>query len=124
MTTTERVVINERIDAMVGSREENERKFSTLDIGERIKAREKYNNLRDKLMKIAEKNGEKALTLTIVDCGKESRGVTASGKKFIWIQNQGMETRSRYCGSLYIENIGTVFTSGTVAKVFEYVLNN
>ena len=124
MTIEERIAINERIDAMIGSREEFNESVKDLSLSDRIDVRDKYNKLREKLFKIAEKNGEKALMLTLVQDGNTSTGVTANGKKFVWVRNYGYSARSRHCGSLYIEGIGTVFTSGTVAKVFEYVLNN
>lgn len=124
MTFEERVAINERIDAMIGSRNDLNESIKYMDLSNKISARDKYNKLREKLFKIAEKNGEKALTLTMIQDGNTASGVTAQGKKFVWTINFGYSIRSRYCGSLYIEGIGTVFTSGTVAKAFEYILNN
>lgn len=124
MTYDERVAINDRIDAMIGSYVDFRESIKEMDLSDRISAQDKYNKLRDKLFKIAEKNGEKALTLTMVQEGNTSYGVTANGKRFTWIGNNGYAYRSRYCGSLYIEGVGTIFTSGTVAKAFEYILNN
>lgn len=124
MTMDERIRINERIDAMIGSRDDLNKSIENLSLSEKITARDKYNKLREKLFKIAEQNGEKALTLTLIQDGNTATGVTANGKKFVWTINYGYSIRSRYCGSLYIEGIGTVFTSGTVAKAFEYILNN
>ena len=124
MTFEERIAINERIDAMIGSRDDLNKSIENLSLSEKITARDKYNKLREKLFKIAEQNGEKALTLTLIQNGNTATGVTANGKKFVWTINYGYSKRSRYCGSLYIEGIGTVFTSGTVAKAFEYILNN
>ena len=124
MTFDERVAINERIDAMICSYIDFNESIKDLSLSDRITARDKYNKLREKLFKIAEEKGEKALTLTLIQEGNTARGVTANGKKFVWTINYGYSIRSRYCGSLYIEGIGTVFTSGTVAKAFEYILNN
>lgn len=124
MTFDERVAINERIDAMIGSYVDFKESIKEMNLSDKITARDKYNKLREKLFKIAETNGEKALTLTLIQDGNSSHGVTANGKKFVWTINFGYSIRSRYCGSLYIEGIGTVFTSGTVAKAFEYILNN
>lgn len=124
MTFDERVAINERIDAMIGSYIDFNQSIKEMDLSNKITARDKYNKLREKLFKIAEKNGEKALTLTMIQNGNTASGITANGKKFVWTINYGYSIRSRYCGSLYIEGIGTVFTSGTVAKAFEYILNN
>lgn len=124
MTPEERIAINDRIDAMIGTREDLKKSIENMDLSDKITARDKYNKLREKLFKIAEKNGEKALVLTLVQDGNSATGVTANGKKFIWYANNGYSIRSRYCGSLYIEGVGTIFTSGTVAKAFEYILNN
>lgn len=124
MTMDERIRINERIDAMIGSRDDLSKEIENRSLSDKITARDKYNKLREKLFKIAEQNGEKALTLTLIQDGNTATGVTANGKKFVWTINYGYSIRSRYCGSLYIEGIGTVFTSGTVAKAFEYILNN
>lgn len=124
MTMDERIAINSRIDAMIGSRDELNKSIETMSLSDKITARDKYNKLREKLFKIAEQKGEKALTLTLIQEGNTASGVTAAGKKFVWAINDGYSIRSRYCGSLYIDGIGTVFTSGTVAKAFEYILNN
>ncbi len=124
MTFDERVSINERIDAMIGSYVDFKESIKDMELSDRINAQDKYNKLREKLFKIAEMSGEKALTLTLIQDGNTATGVTANGKKFVWTANSGYAYRSRYCGSLYIAEIGTVFTSGTVAKAFEYILNN
>lgn len=124
MTIDERKAINDRIDAMIGSQDDLRKSIESMSLSDKINARDKYNKLREKLLKIAEMSGEKALTLTLIQDGNTATGVTANGKKFVWTANNGYAYRSRYCGSLYIADIGTVFTSGTVAKAFEYILNN
>ena len=124
MTHEERIAINERIDAMIGSPEQLNESIKDLDLTERINIRTRYSKLRDRLFKIAEKSGEKALALTLIQEGRYRSGVTVNGKKFVWTPNHGFTMRSRSCGDLWIEGVGTVFTSGTVAKVFEYILNN
>ena len=124
MTFEERVEINERIDKMIGSREQQRARVASMSLENRINSNRNYNNMREKLLKIAEKEGLKALSLTIISCGRTNEGVTVSGKRFIWEGNNGFTERSRYCGSLYIEGIGTVFTSGTIAKAVEYIINN
>ena len=124
MTINERISVNQRIDLLIGSREQFREEVEKMDLCDRIKERDRYDKLRDKLEKIAEKYGEKALTLTLIQDGNSVKGVSACGKTFFWTPNCGLEKRSRYCGSLYIDGIGTIFTSGTITKVFEYVLNN
>ena len=124
MTHEERNAINQRIDKLIGSIEEMKELAENMERSQRIDAWDKYRKMREKLFKIAEKNGEKALILTVIQEGRTSHGVTANGKHFEWYGNHGCESRSRYCGTLYIEGMGTIFTSGTIAKAFEYILNN
>jgi hypothetical protein len=124
MTYEERIAINERIDKLIGSQEDLNKQVENMELVDKINTRDKYRKMREKLFKIAEKNGEKALILTVIQEGRTSHGVTANGKHFEWYGNHGCELRSRYCGRLYIEGVGTVFTSGTIAKAFEYILNN
>lgn len=124
MTKEQMVAINERIDAMIGTREFVRKVSENMRLSEKIDYRGRYEKMREKLFKIAEKGGEKALTMTIVDRGRSSTGLTAKGKKYHYEGNNGMTERSRYCGSLWVEGEGIVFTSGTIAKVFEYIINN
>ena len=124
MTTQERTEIERRIDVMVGSREQQRKITEAMSLEDRINSNNGYRKMREKLMKIAEKEGVESLNLVIITCGRSGNGVTKSGKKFVWEGNNGYTMRSRYCGSLYIEGVGTVFTSGTIAKVAEYIINN
>ena len=124
MTREERVEIENRIDKMVGSREQQRARVQSMNLEDRINSNNRYEKMRTNLFKIAEKEGLEALSLTLINCGRTNEGVTASGKKFVWTGNNGMAERSRYCGDLYIEGIGTVFTSGTIAKAVEYILHN
>lgn len=124
MTFEERVAINERIDKMIGSSEEQRTRVQNMSLSDRIESNDKYRKMREKLFKIAEKHGEMALAATMISEGRTNTGVTASGKRFVWDGNNGWTIRSRYCGSLYIEGVGTVFTSGTIAKAVEYIINN
>lgn len=125
MTIKEREMANERIDKMIGSREWMREAAETYkDLAERIKFRDQYNKMREKLMKIAEKEGVEALAMVFIENGRSNTGVTIKGKNFEWYGNNGFCERSRYCGSLWIEGIGTVFTSGTIAKAVEYIINN
>lgn len=50
-------------------------------------------------------------------------GVTKSGKQYTLVGNNGMEKRSRYCYTLYIDG-ECVYTSGTLSKAVEYIVNN
>lgn len=124
MTFEERVEINERIDKMIGSREQQRTRVQSMSLEDRINSNNHYNKMREKLFKIAEKEGAAALSTVIIQSGKWIEGVTASGKKYIWDGNNGLTERSRYCGSLYIQGVGTVFTSGTLAKAVEYIINS
>ena len=124
MTKEQRKTINNRIDAMIGSHAEHREAIKNMTLSDRVNATDKYNKMREKLFKIAEKYGEKALVITMIQDGNTAYGVTADGKQFRWVGNNGYAMRSRYCGTLEIEGNGTVFTSGTVAKAYEYILNN
>lgn len=124
MTLEERIEINHRIDKMVGTAEQQAELTKSMSLEDRIRSNMEYRKTRERLFKIAEKHGMEALTTTLLQCGRTCEGVTASGKKVIWEGNNGWAERSRYCGSLWIEGIGTVFTSGTIAKAVEYLINN
>ena len=124
MTFEEKVEANKLIDKMIGSREQHREITSNMTLENRIRSNSEYQKMREKLMNIAEKEGVENLNLVIITCGRNGKGVTKSGKKFVWEGNNGFTERSRYCGSLYIEGVGTVFTSGTIAKVAEYIINN
>jgi hypothetical protein len=124
MTREERIEIESRIDKMIGSWEQQRAITESMRLEDRINSNNHYEKMRAKLFKIAEKEGLEALSLTLVQSGRTNEGVTASGKKFIWTGNNGMTERSRYCGDLYIEGIGTVFTSGTISKAVEYILKH
>lgn len=118
------MTINERIDKMIGSRDEQRERVARMELSDRINSNRKYEKMRAELIKIAEKYGEESLATTIIKCGRTGEGVTSNGKKFVWEGNNGMCERSRYCGSLWIDGVGTVFTSGTIAKVVEYIAKN
>ena len=123
MTMQERMEIERRIDMMVGSREQKRKLTESMILEDRINSNGRYNKVRTQLFNIAEKEGLKALS-SVVMTGKWCEGCTASGKKYVWDGNNGMTERSRYCGSLWIEGIGTVFTSGTITKAVEYLVRN
>ena len=124
MTTDEWLAINRRIDKIIGSRDEQRNRIKNMSLEDKISDNNEYSKMREKLLKIGEKYGEEALALTMIKCGNICHGVTANGKRFVWIGNNGLEKRSLYCGLLDIEGIGTIFTSGTIAKAIEYVIKN
>lgn len=124
MTFEERVEINKRIDKMIGSREQQRVRVNSFPLEKRIESNTRYQKMREDLFKIAEKEGMDSLSLIMINVGRSNTGVTKSGKKFFWEGNNGLTERSRYCGSLYIEGVGTVFTSGTITKAVEYIIKN
>ena len=124
MTTNEWLAINRRIDKIIGSRDEQRSRIKNMSLEDKISDNNEYSKMRKKLLKIGEKYGEEALALTMIKCGNICHGITANGKRFVWIGNNGLEKRSLYCGLLDIEGIGTIFTSGTIAKAIEYVIKN
>ena len=124
MITDEWLAINRRIDKIIGSRDEQRSRIKNMSLEDKISDNNEYSKMREKLLKIGEKYGEEALALTMIKCGNICHGVTANGKRFVWIGNNGLEKRSLYCGLLDIEGIGTIFTSGTIAKAIEYVIKN
>ena len=124
MTTDEWLAINRRIDKIIGNRDEQRSRIKNMSLEDKISDNNEYSKMREKLLKIGEKYGEEALALTMIKCGNICHGVTANGKRFVWIGNNGLEKRSLYCGLLDIEGKGTIFTSGTIAKAIEYVIKN
>lgn len=116
--------IHERIYKLIGSPDELNARIENMELSDRIKARNQYSKMKDKLLKIAEQGGEKALTVTMIREGNISTGITAQGNRFTWVGNTGYTTRSWHCGTLTIDGQGTIFTSGSVAKALEYILNN
>ena len=124
MTTDEWLAINRRIDKIIGNRYEQRSRIKNMSLEDKISDNNEYSKMREKLLKIGEKYGEEALALTMIECGNIRHGVTANGKRFVWIGNNGLEKRSLYCGLLDIEGIGTIFTSGTIAKAIEYIIKN
>ena len=95
-----------------------------MNLEKRIAARAEYDRLFDKLAKIYAKYGDKALAMQYTDKGGHKEGTTPNGKRWQLVMNWGMTARSRHCGTLYIEGEGIIFTSGTIAKAFEYILTH
>ena len=122
MTAEQRKDIRERIEKIIGKREWEKERATSLE--ERINNVQRWDQAYAKLEKVFIEHGEKALAMHFVQKGHSFEGVTANGKKWMLEGNNGWTERSRYCGTLWIEGTGTVFTSGRLDKVFDYILNN
>lgn len=120
-TPEQRQDVSDRVRKIIGTREQAV--CNIKDLTERIKAANRYQKQFELLSKVFFEHGEKALAMHFMQYGHTYEGVTASGKKWILEGNNGWTERSRYCGSLWIQGEGTVFTSGKIDKVFDYILN-
>ena len=124
MEIEERKQVYEAIDKIIGSEKELAEKCKGMTCSGRSYQFYQYRKMQDKLVKIAENYGTEKLCKAINFRGHEAHGVTASGKTYSFTMNEyGMTDRSGYCGTLYIDG-KCKFTSGTVAKVIEYLINN
>lgn len=121
MDNESRAKVRAMIHAIIGTKEDSVKGIE--DLSERITRRSQYDKQFDKLVKVYDKNGEKALAMHYMDCGSIKKGTTPNGNNWSLEMNNGYTARSRYCGTLYI-NGECIYTSGTVAKAFEYILNN
>ena len=122
LTVEQRKELRERIEKIIGKREWERERATSLT--ERIQNVQRWDKACERLEKVFLEHGEKALALHFTQKGASYEGVTADGKKWVLEANHGWTERSRYCGTLWIEGIGTVFTSGRLDKVFDYILNN
>lgn len=113
---------NEIIDRMIGSIAEQRANVNKLSLSDRIKSNDQYDKMRAKLLAIADVNGVEYISGVTIMCGGNSRGFTKTGRKYTWEGNCGITAKSLYCGSLWIDGEGTVFTSGTIVKAVEYIL--
>jgi len=123
MTTEERNQIDDIIDLLIGSEEEHRQSTKGKELSQIINSNFKYRAMREELVAIAEKYGVKTMQVTLITCGNDAKGYTPAGKKVVWIRNSGWTMRSRYCGTLKIEG-ETIYTSGSIAKCFAYMINN
>lgn len=121
-TPEQRREVRERVEKIIGTKEQA--KASAASLTERIQKGNAWEKQYEKLAKVFLEKGAEALSLHFTQRGRFCEGVTASGKKWRLEGNCGWTERSRYCGTLYIEGIGTVFTSGRLDKCFDYILNN
>lgn len=119
----ERVRVTEMIQKIIGTRDECT--DGCKNRTERIKARFEYEKLFEKLANLWTEKGDKALALAYTDQGAHKQGVTPQGKTWTFEMNSfGWTQRTHHCGSLYIEGQGCIFTSGTIVRAFERILEN
>lgn len=121
-TPEERAEVRRRVEMIIGTQDQAAATASNLT--ERIQKRSAWNKQYEKLAKLFLENGEKALSMVFTQNGRTFRGVTVSGKRWMLDGNNGWTTRSRYCGTLYIEGEGTIFTSGRLDRAFDYILTH
>jgi hypothetical protein len=121
-TSEEMEEIRKRIYAIIGT--DDQIRETTPDRSQRIQKVAQWKKQFEKLAVVFFENGEKALAMNFTQSGRQFNGVTANGKRWTLYGNCGYSERSRYCGTLYIEGEGCVFTSGRLDKVFDYILNN
>ena len=123
MSKEDRVRVTEMIQKIIGKSGDCVKEGMSLS--ERITARDNYRKLFDRLTKVWAKYGDKALAMNYTTNGSVARGVTPNGKAWSFsLNNFGWTNRCHHCGSLYIEGIGCVFTSGTMARAFERIFEN
>lgn len=121
-TVDQRKEVMNRVIKIIGTVEQNTCNIN--DLTARINARTKWQKEYERLAKVFLEHGAEALSMIFYQRGRDYEGVTANGKKWTLDMNHGWTERSRYCGTLWIEGEGTVFTSGRLDKVFDYILNN
>ena len=117
----ERIRVTRMIQKIIGTKEDAVKDITGT--GARIQAYSNYDKLFEKLAKVWVKNGDKALSMQYTWCGSYGYGVTPKGKSWTFDMNTyGWTDRCHHCGSLYIEGEGTIFTSGTLARAFERIM--
>ena len=121
MTREEMAKLNSRITEIIGERPTTERTATP----EEMNAKRQWDKAHDDLWKMAEKFGIEVITGEALIFHGENRaeGFTPGGKRVDWYRNNGYSRRSLYCGRLDIDG-KTVFTSGTIAKCFEYIFTH
>jgi hypothetical protein len=95
----------------------SDEEISSLDRVERIKARFQ----KEKISKLIRRYDVSKINFN--KNGNYINGTTANNKSFTWYPNNGMEIRSRYCGTLVIDG-KTIFTSGTIQKAIPYLFDD
>lgn len=66
----------------------------------------------------------KGMIEQMTKAGIQINGYTTNGLRYGIEHNHGITDRSRYCYTMWVEGSGTVFTSGMIETVAEYILNN
>jgi len=119
----ERIRVTRMIQKIIGTKEEAVKGVSGT--GARIQAYSNYDKLFEKLAKVWVNHGDEALAMNYEWYGSYGKGVTPKGKAWTFDMNTyGWTERCHHCGSLYIEGEGCIFTSGTLARAFERILEN
>lgn len=121
-TAEQRKEVMARVVKIIGTADQNT--CNIKDLAARVNARAKWQKEYERLAKIFLEHGAEALSMNFYQRGRDYEGVTANGKKWTLDMNNGWTERSRYCGTLWIEGEGTVFTSGRLDKVFDYILTH
>ena len=89
---------------------------------------EKIAAMRKEAAKLATKEEQdmlvKAMAEKMAKEGFKRQGLTTNGLRYTIYGNQGWTERSMHCFSMDIESMGTVFTSGTLETVAQYILLN
>ena len=113
--------VNARIIEIIGERPVTSR----MATPEEMNAKRQWDKAHDDLLKLADEYGTEIImgeTLVIFGSSR-AEGYTPKGKKVEWYRNNGYTRRSLYCGRLDIGG-ETIFTSGTIAKCFEYIFTH
>lgn len=118
MKAEEIMKINDRIIQIIGERPRTD----CMATPEEMNLKRQWDKAHDELWKLAEKYGPEVITgKALVFYGSSrAEGYTPKGKRVEWYRNHGYTRRSLYCGRLDIGG-ETIFTSGTIAKCFEYI---
>ena len=117
----QRKEVMDRVIKIIGTREQNT--VNIKDTVAKANAIARWQKEYEQLAKVFLEHGAEALSLNYTQVGNSFEGVTVSGKKWTLYRNHGFTSRSLHCGTLYVEGTGTVFTSGRLDKVFDYILN-
>jgi len=113
--------VNAQIIKIIGERPVTNR----MATPEEMNAKRKWDKAKDDLWKLVNKYGPDVITgdaMVFYGSGR-AEGYTPKGKRVEWYRNHGHTRRSLYCGTLFIDG-ETIFTSGTVAKCFEYIFTH
>lgn len=121
MTREDMAKVNARITEIIGERPRTDR----MATPEQMNEKRQWDKARDDLWKLVEEYGIEVITgeAMVFYGSSRAEGYTPKGKRAEWYRNHGYTRRSLYCGRLNIDG-ETIFTSGTVAKCFEYIFTH